>query len=117
MSYNTLEELRFPVFYTLEQFENYYKLCLESNFFCFYIFCNDSENIGLVSLNKFYMPRYLGFGYEMEEFQIDMMMFNKMNVLHWHIIDQESFPFEVPTVPELSSYGQIRGTYSPQDIR
>jgi PhnO protein len=69
--YNTLEELRFPVSYSLLQFENYYKSCLKSNFFSFYIFCNDSESIGLVSLNKFYMPRYLGFGYEMEEFVID----------------------------------------------
>lgn len=69
--YNTLEELRFPVSYSLEQFENYYKLCLESDFFSFYIFCNGPENIGLLSLNKFYMPRYLGFGYEMEEFVIN----------------------------------------------
>lgn len=30
---------------------------------------------------------------------INGMLFNKMNILHWHIIDQDSFPMAVPTVP------------------
>lgn len=33
---------------------------------------------------------------------IDGLLYNKMNILHWHLIDQDSFPFEVPSVPELS---------------
>ncbi|KAK6929291.1 Beta-hexosaminidase, eukaryotic type, N-terminal [Dillenia turbinata] len=32
---------------------------------------------------------------------IDSMSFAKLNVLHWHIIDEESFPLEVPTYPNL----------------
>jgi hexosaminidase len=30
---------------------------------------------------------------------IDGLLFNKMNILHWHIIDQDSFPLEIPSVP------------------
>ncbi|KAK6933242.1 Beta-hexosaminidase, eukaryotic type, N-terminal [Dillenia turbinata] len=32
---------------------------------------------------------------------IDSMSFAKLNVLHWHIIDEESFPLEVPMYPNL----------------
>lgn len=47
---------------------------------------------------------------------MDGMMYNKMNVLHWHIIDQDSFPMEVPSRPELHQYGSLAGTYSPSTI-
>jgi hexosaminidase len=29
-------------------------------------------------------------------------MYSKMNVLHWHVVDEDSFPLEVPARPELS---------------
>ncbi|XP_027928598.1 beta-hexosaminidase 1 isoform X3 [Vigna unguiculata] len=32
---------------------------------------------------------------------IESMSYAKLNVLHWHIIDEESFPLEVPTYPDL----------------
>ncbi|KAL2329631.1 hypothetical protein Fmac_017212 [Flemingia macrophylla] len=32
---------------------------------------------------------------------IEAMSYAKLNVLHWHIIDEESFPLEVPTYPKL----------------
>ncbi|KAL8551974.1 hypothetical protein ACS0TY_000866 [Phlomoides rotata] len=32
---------------------------------------------------------------------IDSMSYAKLNVLHWHIIDEESFPLEVPSYPNL----------------
>ncbi|XP_042059901.1 beta-hexosaminidase 1-like [Salvia splendens] len=32
---------------------------------------------------------------------IESMSFAKLNVLHWHIIDEESFPLEVPSFPNL----------------
>jgi hexosaminidase len=32
---------------------------------------------------------------------IEAMSYAKLNVLHWHIIDEESFPLEVPSYPEL----------------
>ncbi|XP_061372251.1 beta-hexosaminidase 1-like [Gastrolobium bilobum] len=32
---------------------------------------------------------------------IESMSYAKLNVLHWHIIDKESFPLEIPTYPNL----------------
>ncbi len=48
---------------------------------------------------------------------IDGLMFNKMNVLHWHITDEDSFPLDITSRPELSSSGQIAGTYSITDVK
>lgn len=36
--------------------------------------------------------------------QIDAMAACKMNVLHWHATDSQSFPLYLPRVPELSRY-------------
>ncbi|KAK8933628.1 Beta-hexosaminidase 2 [Platanthera zijinensis] len=47
------------------------------------------------------------------------MGYNKMNVLHWHITDSQSFPILLPSVPELAvkgSYGPEM-QYSPEDVR
>ncbi|XP_050384993.1 beta-hexosaminidase 1 [Argentina anserina] len=38
---------------------------------------------------------------------IESMAYAKFNVLHWHIIDKESFPLEVPSFPKL-----WKGAYS-----
>ncbi|KAL6620254.1 hypothetical protein ACP70R_035393 [Stipagrostis hirtigluma subsp. patula] len=32
---------------------------------------------------------------------IDSMTYSKLNVLHWHIVDGQSFPIEVPSYPKL----------------
>lgn len=32
---------------------------------------------------------------------IDAMTYSKLNVLHWHIIDEQSFPIEIPSYPKL----------------
>ncbi|KAI5346310.1 hypothetical protein L3X38_014189 [Prunus dulcis] len=32
---------------------------------------------------------------------IESMSYAKLNVLHWHVIDRESFPLEVPSYPKL----------------
>lgn len=33
------------------------------------------------------------------------MSADKLNVLHWHINEQQSFPFVSESVPELTKYG------------
>lgn len=32
---------------------------------------------------------------------IDSMTYAKLNVLHWHVVDEESFPLEIPSYPKL----------------
>ncbi|KAJ1690336.1 hypothetical protein LUZ63_014491 [Rhynchospora breviuscula] len=41
---------------------------------------------------------------------IEAMSYTKLNVLHWHIIDEEAFPLEVPSYPKL-----WKGSYSKQE--
>ena len=50
---------------------------------------------------------------------LDVLSFNKFNVLHWHIIDAESFPMVVETYPELSAKGAYapEAIFSPSDVQ
>ncbi|KAG8922538.1 N-acetyl-glucosamine-6-phosphate deacetylase [Tulasnella sp. 418] len=43
---------------------------------------------------------------------IDAMSWTKLNVLHWHIVDSQSFPLEVARYPELAK----TGAYDPSSI-
>src|SRR5690242_17244695 len=43
--------------------------------------------------------------------QIDGMALSKLNVLHWHIIDSQSWPLEIKSYPEMTE-----DAYSPNEI-
>lgn len=50
---------------------------------------------------------------------LDGMTYNKLNVFHWHIVDDHSFPYESKTFPELSEKGAFHKDmiYTQEDIR
>lgn len=50
---------------------------------------------------------------------IDALAWNKFNRLHLHITDSQSWPLEIPALPDLATKGAYRKdlTYSPKDIQ
>jgi hexosaminidase len=51
--------------------------------------------------------------------QIDALAYNKMNRFHLHVTDSQSWPLEIPALPELSAKGAYRPdlVYTPSDFK
>lgn len=52
---------------------------------------------------------------------LDAMSYAKLNVLHWHLVDDPAFPLEVVSLPLLSGKGALNAprkthTYTPADV-
>jgi len=51
---------------------------------------------------------------------IEAFAFNKLNVFHWHIVDEESFPYQSYTFPDLSgkgAYDPYTHVYTQHDVK
>lgn len=50
---------------------------------------------------------------------IEAQSYNKMNVLHWHATDSQSWPLYLKSLPELSEKGaySVKEVYNPEDVQ
>ena len=48
------------------------------------------------------------FGKEVILQTLELMAFHKLNVLHWHLTDDQGWRIDVPGLPELVKYGSVR---------
>jgi hexosaminidase len=94
---------------------------------------NDELNFQLVLLTRFHIidrPKFRHRGISLDTsrnfYSIDTikrtingMAMAKLNTLHWHIVDSQSFPMEVKSHPDMSRYGAHSATkvYSAADIK
>ncbi|XP_053617094.1 beta-hexosaminidase subunit beta-like [Plodia interpunctella] len=101
---------------------------LESFSHLFYL-TDDYTEVRINSTTILDFPRYLHRGLLLDTSRhfislnkilktLNAMAMNKMNVLHWHIVDDQSFPYQSEKFPELSAKGAFHPSmvYSKADI-
>ena len=81
------------------------------------VYINDSPKFKHRGLNMDVSRNY----YEVTDIMrmIDSLAYNKFNRLHLHITDAQSWPLEIPSLPDLASKGAYHSslTYSPEDLQ
>ena len=67
----------------------------------------------LIDTSRHFLP--LAVIYE----NLDLMAYSKYNVLHWHIVDWQSFPYQSATFPQLSAQGAFTPAhvYTQTDVK
>jgi len=73
LAFEYLKEQRGDVEYSYEMFSEYVIkfISIDDSKHSILIAYKENEPVGLISYNRFLIPRYLGFGYEIEELVID----------------------------------------------
>ena len=67
----------------------------------------------LIDTSRHYLPLNLILD------NLDAMSMNKMNVLHWHLTDSQSFPYKTKSSPEVAAKGAFHPklVYTTSDIQ
>eukprot|EP00934_Nitzschia_sp_Nitz4_P004712 Nitzschia sp. Nitz4//scaffold13_size275219//168172//169779//NITZ4_000887-RA/size275219-processed-gene-0.163-mRNA-1//-1//CDS//3329536053//4702//frame0 len=67
----------------------------------------------LIDTSRHYLPKQLILD------TLDTMAMNKLNILHWHMVDEQSWPYQMESHPEIAELGAFhpKMIYTTSDIQ